>query len=106
MIAFIVPGLYEQYQNTTIKAIDEYTLSQAMGDDLAEKMEEHYRTFIVRCHFDIATDVQTEEDFALIAGAGLNYVRIPMGFWAVETNTDEPYLQGVSWKYVLPCVAI
>jgi glucan 1,3-beta-glucosidase len=44
-----VPGLYEQYQNTSIKAIDEYTLSQAMGDDLADKMEEHYRTFIVSC---------------------------------------------------------
>lgn len=45
--AFIAPGLYEPYQNGSIKAIDEYTLSQAMGDDLAEKMEEHYRTFIV-----------------------------------------------------------
>jgi hypothetical protein len=28
-IAFIVPALYERYQNSTPKAIDEYTLSQA-----------------------------------------------------------------------------
>jgi hypothetical protein len=27
--AFIVPALYERYQNSTPKAIDEYTLSQA-----------------------------------------------------------------------------
>lgn len=44
---FIVPGLYEQYQDTTPRAQDEYTLSQAMGADLAVKMEEHYKTFIV-----------------------------------------------------------
>lgn len=28
-LAFIVPALYERYQNSTPKAIDEYTLSQA-----------------------------------------------------------------------------
>lgn len=27
--AFIVPALYERYQNSTPQAIDEYTLSQA-----------------------------------------------------------------------------
>ena len=28
-LAFIAPALYEEYQNTSIRAIDEYTLSQA-----------------------------------------------------------------------------
>jgi hypothetical protein len=28
--------------------VDEYTLSQALGDKLQEVMEEHYKTFIVR----------------------------------------------------------
>lgn len=46
--AFIVPGLYEQYQTGVVQAIDEYTLSQAMGANLSVAMEEHYRTFIVR----------------------------------------------------------
>ncbi|WVR09255.1 hypothetical protein IAU60_006320 [Kwoniella sp. DSM 27419] len=89
---FICPSLYEPYQTTTPKAIDEYTLSQAMGKDLATKMEEHYATFI------------TEEDFALIAAAGLNYVRIAIGFWAVETHPDEPFLPQVSWTYFLKAV--
>ncbi|KAK8843498.1 hypothetical protein IAR55_007158 [Kwoniella newhampshirensis] len=90
---FIAPALYEQYQDSTPKAVDEYTLSQAMGADLATKMEEHYKTFI------------TEEDFALIASAGLNYVRIALGYWAVQTEDGEPYLPGVSWTYFLKAVA-
>ncbi|WVQ81392.1 hypothetical protein IAT38_003516 [Cryptococcus sp. DSM 104549] len=89
---FIVPALYERYQNTTPKAIDEYTLSQAMGDNLAAEMEEHYKTFI------------TEEDFAQIAAAGLNYVRIALGYWAVETIDGEPYLPKVSWTYFLKAI--
>jgi len=44
------------------------------------------------------TSVQTEEDFAQIAGAGLNWVRIPIAFWAVQTFDDEPYYAKVSWK--------
>ncbi|WWC91478.1 uncharacterized protein L201_006424 [Kwoniella dendrophila CBS 6074] len=90
---FIVPGLYEQYQTSTPQAVDEYTLSQAMGKDLAAKMEEHYRTFI------------TEEDFAAISAAGLNYVRIALGYWAVETVDGEPYLPKVSWTYFLKAIA-
>lgn len=88
---FICPGLYEPWlQNAAgITVVDEYTLSQAMGDRLAEVMEEHYRTFI------------TEKDIADIAAAGLNWIRIPIGFWAIETWEGEPYLEGVSWTYFL-----
>lgn len=45
--------------------------------------------------------MQTEEDFANIAGAGLNWIRLPVPFWAVQTYPGEPYLEGVAWKYVL-----
>jgi aryl-phospho-beta-D-glucosidase BglC (GH1 family) len=41
--------------------------------------------------------IQTEKDFALIAGAGLNYVRIPLAFWAIETWDGEPFLAKTSW---------
>ncbi|WWD17096.1 hypothetical protein CI109_101533 [Kwoniella shandongensis] len=91
---FIVPGLYEKYatgaSNTT--AIDEYTLSLNMGDDLTAALTEHYETFI------------TEKDFAEMAAAGLNYVRIPIGFWAIETWDGEPFLERVSWSYFLKAV--
>ncbi|KAL1410922.1 hypothetical protein Q8F55_001865 [Vanrija albida] len=89
---FIVPALYEKYQNVTPNAFDEYTLAQAMGDNLAVEMEQHYATFI------------TEQDFAEIAGAGLNWVRIPIGFWAVDTEFGEPFLKGVSWTYFLKAI--
>ncbi|KAJ7719597.1 exo-beta-1,3-glucanase [Mycena metata] len=44
---------------------------------------------------------ETEQDFANIAAAGLNWVRIPIGFWAIEAINDEPFLVGTSWTYFL-----
>lgn len=47
---FIVPHLYETYATGPDGqvAIDEFTLSQNMGDNLTAAMTEHYETFIVR----------------------------------------------------------
>ncbi|KAF9269496.1 glycoside hydrolase [Marasmius fiardii PR-910] len=86
---FRCPAPFEKYQP---QAVDEYTLHQAMGADLPTVLEEHYNTFI------------TEKDFAEIAGAGLNYVRIPLPYWAVETHPDEPFLPKVAWKYFLKAI--
>jgi glucan 1,3-beta-glucosidase len=52
---FIVPALYEKYQNATPPAVDEWTLSEAMLNDTSpgggiQQMEDHYKTFIVRSH--------------------------------------------------------
>jgi glucan 1,3-beta-glucosidase len=80
-----------------------------MANDTANgglgQLETHYKTFIVCC--DTLTIVtsssfssQTELDFAQIAGAGLNYVRIPLPYWAIETRGDEPFLAKTSWTYV------
>lgn len=44
---------------------------------------------------------QTEEDFAEIARAGLNWVRIPVPYWALETFDGEPFLAHVAWKCTL-----
>jgi glucan 1,3-beta-glucosidase len=41
-----------------------------------------------------------ETDLKKIA-AGLNWVRIPIGFWAIETMPGEPFLPKVSWTYFL-----
>ncbi|KAF8827374.1 hypothetical protein HHX47_DHR4000380 [Lentinula edodes] len=91
---FIVPSLYEKYVNNSqnITVLDEWTLSLAMGLDLASEMGHHYETFI------------TEQDFAEIAAAGLNWVRIPIGFWAIEAINDEPFLVGTSWTYFLKAI--
>lgn len=52
----------------------------------------------------LCANSQTEVDFADIAAAGLNWVRIPLGFWAIETNEDEPYLGKVSWNYFVKAI--
>ena len=36
----------------------------------------------------------TEADFQAIAQAGLNHVRIPIGYWAVRPLPGDPYVQG------------
>ncbi|KAJ7075507.1 glycoside hydrolase [Mycena belliarum] len=96
---FISPALFQAYPTAT----DEWSLSEFMRADgtLAAKLEEHYDTFI------------TEEDIAEIAGAGLNWVRLSIPFWAISTWSDigsnspsgtpigEPYLEGVCWKYIV-----
>ncbi|KIM22994.1 glycoside hydrolase family 5 protein, partial [Serendipita vermifera MAFF 305830] len=95
---FIVPALYQKYSgmtydNGSFRIIDEWKLVEQMkADGSIGELETHYDTFI------------TEEDFAQIAGAGLNWVRLPIPFWAIETVGNEPYLQGVQWKYVLKAI--
>ncbi|KAF8178886.1 glycoside hydrolase superfamily [Mycena galopus ATCC 62051] len=95
---FIAPALFQQYPS----ASDEWTLSEQMIADgtQLEKMTEHYDTFI------------TEQDIAQIAGAGLNWVRLPIPFWAISTWSNvgidpsgdvesEPFLAGVCWQYII-----
>ncbi len=45
--------------------------------------------------------LQTEQDFAEIAGAGLSWVRLPVPYWVIETWDDEPFLAKTAWNYVL-----
>ena len=93
---FIVPNLYEE----NVGAVDEWTLSTLLGDKLQQTLEDQYNSFI------------TEEDMAQIAGAGLNWVRLPIPFWAIEKWNDvgvdasgatvvEPFLARTCWKYIL-----
>ncbi|TFK55156.1 glycoside hydrolase [Heliocybe sulcata] len=93
---FIVPALYEKYVNARTPAVDEWTLSTNMAADTSsgglQQLEDHYKTFI------------TEEDFAEIAGAGLNFVRIPLPYWAIETRHNEPFLAKTCWTYFLKAI--
>ncbi|KAG8934183.1 hypothetical protein FRC02_010449 [Tulasnella sp. 418] len=88
---FISPALFQKYAQTSSPAIDEWGLSEHMAQDPEglKQLEDHYRTFI------------TEEDFAMIAGAGLNWIRLPIPYWCIEKFENEPFLEGVCWKYAL-----
>lgn len=87
----MVPSLFEPYSgdsgyNASVTVVDEWTLSEALGNQLQSTIEGHYQTFI------------TERDFAQMAGAGLTWVRIPIAWWHIEVWDGEPFLANVGWK--------
>ncbi|KAL1843299.1 hypothetical protein VTK73DRAFT_2873 [Phialemonium thermophilum] len=80
---FITPSIFDG-------AVDEYSLCAKLGPKkAAATLEKHYATFV------------TEDDFKSIAAAGLDHVRIPFSYWAVAVYDDDPYVFGVSWRYLL-----
>ncbi|KAH7376954.1 glycoside hydrolase superfamily [Plectosphaerella cucumerina] len=84
---FITPSLFKYPASAAINA--EYDLAKHLGDKAAAVFEKHYATFI------------TEKDFKQIAEAGLDHVRIPFSYWAVETFEGDPYVPRISWRYLL-----
>ena len=78
---WITPSLFSRWSDGSV--IDEWTFSQALGKDEAHnQLSQHWNNWI------------TQDDFNEIAGAGMNHVRIPIGYWAVAPIDDEPYIQG------------
>ena len=71
---WMVPDVYRGTD-----APDEYSLCQALGEDARNRLNHHRETWI------------TEEDFRWIAGRGLNAVRLPVGYWALEA--PKPYVE-------------
>jgi glucan 1,3-beta-glucosidase len=63
--------------------VDEYTYTQTLGKTEAQRrLNQHWATWI------------TEADFKEIASFGLNHVRIPVGYWALNPLPGDPYVQG------------
>jgi aryl-phospho-beta-D-glucosidase BglC (GH1 family) len=76
---WITPSIFEAAGG----AVDEYTYCQTLGQSEAQsRLETHWSTWI------------TQADFGAIAAAGLNHVRIPIGYWAVNPQPGDPYVQG------------
>ncbi|OBT48963.1 hypothetical protein VE00_00640 [Pseudogymnoascus sp. WSF 3629] len=86
---FITPSLFSAY-DTRLGVIDEWTLCEKLGPATAKAtLEKHYSTFV------------TEQTFADIKDAGLDHVRIPFSYWALQNYYGEPYVEGVAWRYLL-----
>lgn len=90
---FITPSLFSKY-NIELGIVDEWTLIEHVKstqgyDAVVELMETHYSTFV------------TEDTFREIQEAGLDHVRIPVGYWAVKTWKDDLFLPQISWRYLL-----
>ncbi|EIN04828.1 glycoside hydrolase family 5 protein [Punctularia strigosozonata HHB-11173 SS5] len=92
---WITPSMFENTGNDDI--VDEFTFGQLQDDDVALKaLQNHWETWM------------TEEDFANMSAAGLNHVRLPVGYWSVPltssdtnfTTSVSPYTPG-AWPYIL-----
>ncbi|KAK9314579.1 glycoside hydrolase superfamily [Lipomyces starkeyi] len=88
---FITPSFFEIY-NLSQGIVDEYTLSAHLGDNAKDTFEKHYMSFI------------TEQTFSDIRDAGLDHVRIPYPYWAIENLEGDPYVEKVSWRYLLRAI--
>jgi len=78
---WITPSLFDNTGNPNI--VDEWTFGQLQDRTVAKHtLTAHWDAWI------------KEADFAAIAAAGLNHVRLPIGYWAWEVGPGEPYIQG------------
>lgn len=87
---FITPSLFNYDVKDGI--IDEWHLCEKLGASKSKTLEDHYASFI------------TEQTFKDIQNAGLDHVRIPFSYWAVQVYEDEPYLFRTSWRYLLRAI--
>jgi len=79
---WITPSLFEQWGDSR-EVVDEFTFCAVLGKQEAKKrLEQHWSTWI------------TEADIQAIANAGMNHVRVPIGYWSVIPVKGEPYVQG------------
>lgn len=83
---YITPSLFDIWSlpnNDTLVPVDEYHYTEKLGKSLAkQRLETHWDTWY------------NESDFKLMAEYGLNFVRIPIGYWAFVLKDDDPYVQG------------
>ncbi|KDR85713.1 hypothetical protein GALMADRAFT_218808 [Galerina marginata CBS 339.88] len=78
---WITPSLFDNTGDSRI--VDEWTFGQFQNQATASSiLQNHWNTWI------------TESDFAAIAAAGLNHVRLPIGYWAFDVSGGEPFIQG------------
>lgn len=84
---FITPSMFNYASSLGI--IDEWGLCEHLGTEASSKLEEHYATFV------------TEDTFKDIVDAGLDHIRIPFSYWAVQVYDGDPYVFRTSWRYLL-----
>ncbi|KAJ1957463.1 hypothetical protein EC988_000821 [Linderina pennispora] len=83
--AFIKPSLFDQFSHMSDAEmpVDEYTFSKELGKEEAKRqLEEHWDTFVTRDHLE------------KLVGFGINWIRIPVGYWAFNLTREEPYVDG------------
>jgi glucan 1,3-beta-glucosidase len=89
---WITPRLFEQYGNAS--TVDEWTLCEHLGRHRAHQvLEQHRATFV------------TADELQQLRRSGITHVRIPVGYWAVDIEYNEPFVFG-AWEHVLRVVRL
>ncbi|CAG8658820.1 12617_t:CDS:2, partial [Ambispora leptoticha] len=87
----IKPSLFEQFKPQD-QVVDEYTFTKFLGRDEAKRqLHDHWSSWV------------TEQDIKKLASFGLNHLRIPVGYWAFEKKSTEPFIMD-SFNYLLKAV--
>ncbi|KAJ1678354.1 hypothetical protein EV182_004219, partial [Spiromyces aspiralis] len=82
---WIRPSLFQRFINQPKEkqAIDEWTYCEILGKSECYMYLKH--------HWD---EWFTAGDIQHLASAGINHIRIPIGYWAFNTTDSEPYVSG------------
>jgi len=80
---WITPSIFEA---TPGNVVDEYTYGEQYGWD-SDRLRDHWNSWI------------TEDDFKEIASVGLNFVRLPIGYWSIIGGQGAPFVYG-AYDYV------
>ncbi|KAK9360597.1 glycoside hydrolase superfamily [Lipomyces starkeyi] len=79
---YINLSLFRQFPVDNIP-VDEYHFCQYLGkDECLSQLQAHWASWL------------SADDFAEMKAAGLNHVRIPIGYWAFQLLDSDPYVQG------------
>lgn len=77
---WITPSIFDAAGDA---AVDEWSLCEIYGADQCRTvLQNHWSTFI------------TQDDFNQIAAAGMNHVRIPIGYWALTLLEGDAFVDG------------
>ncbi|KAF1985546.1 glycoside hydrolase family 5 protein [Aulographum hederae CBS 113979] len=77
---WITPSIFQNIDQS-LGIVDEFTLTQRLPQQAPQILRKHWDTWV------------GFNDFQKIASAGMNIVRIPIGYWAYD-NRGSPYVQG------------
>lgn len=80
---YMNPSFFDRDWSDNSIPVDEFHYTQKLGKEEAFKtLNDHWSTWI------------QESDFEKMASWGINFVRIPIGYWAVLERPQDPYVQG------------
>jgi glucan 1,3-beta-glucosidase len=85
----------------------QYTRQKRMSETARRALEVSHKTSVYHPQTTVTDTASssfiTRDDFEDMKSTGLNAIRIPIGYWAVDVLSDEPYVTG-QYPYLIQAV--